>query len=222
MTMHLQPIVGLADEHARGYEALARFPGHPNPGPDVWFAEAHRAEVGIELERLAVRCGLADLDRLPNGSFMSVNVSPDTACSRGLYDDLAAAGGAERVVVELTEHAPVEDYAELGRALDELRSLGARVAVDDCGAGFTSLRHVALINPDFLKLDMVLCRDVREPARAALARALVGFAAETGSTVIAEGIEEPDDLAALRDLGVELGQGFLLSRPQPAAALLST
>ncbi len=219
--MHLQPIMGLADANARGYEALARFPGHPNPGPDVWFAEAHRAELGTELERLAVRSGLAELDRLPSGSFLSVNVSPDTAVCPGLREDLASVGDASRVVVELTEHAPVHDYAVLGKALDELRDLGARVAVDDCGAGFTSLRHVALIAPDFLKLDMVLCRDVREPARAALARALVGFAAETGSTVIAEGIEEPDDLAALRELGIELGQGFLLSRPGPADVLLS-
>lgn len=218
--MHLQPIVGLADEDPRGYEALARFPGHPNPGPDVWFAEAHRTEVGVELERLAVRCGLREIDRLPADAFLSVNVSPDTAVSPGLAEDLAGAD-ASRVVVELTEHAPVRDYTELGRALDGLRDLGARVAVDDCGAGFTSLRHVALIAPDFLKLDMVLCRDVREPARAALARALVAFASETGSTVIAEGIEEPEDLAALRDLGVELGQGFLLSRPQPADVLLS-
>jgi EAL domain-containing protein (putative c-di-GMP-specific phosphodiesterase class I) len=69
---------------------------------------------------------------------------------------------------------------------------------------------------------MVLCRDVREPARAALARALVSFAHETGSVVIAEGIEEPDDLAALRDLGVDLGQGYLFSRPEPAAQLLAS
>lgn len=219
--LHLQPIVGLCDEHPRGYEALARFPGHPNPGPDVWFAEAHRAEVGVELERLAVRCGLRQIERLPGDAFLSVNVSPDTAISPGLAEDLADRD-ASRVVIELTEHAPVRDYAELGRALDDLRELGARVAVDDCGAGFTSLRHVALIAPDFLKLDMVLCRDVREPARAALARALVSFAAETGSVVIAEGIEEPDDLAALRELGVQYGQGYLLSRPQPAELLLAS
>ncbi len=216
--MDLQAIVGLDDEVLRGYEALARFPGHPNPGPDVWFAEAHRCEIGVELERLAVRCALAAIDRLPGDAFLSVNVSPDTAVSPGLAEDLAAHDAA-RVVIELTEHAPVRDYAVLGRALDALRTLGARVAVDDCGAGFTSLRHIALIAPEFLKLDMVLCRDVREPARAALARALVSFAAETGSVVIAEGIEDPDDLSALRDLGVDLGQGFLLSPPTPADLL---
>lgn len=218
--LEFQPIVGLAGGAPRGYEALARFPGHPSPGPDVWFAEAHRAEVGVELERLAVRCAVAEIGRLPADAFLSVNVSPDTAVSPGLLEDLTA-DVAPRIVVELTEHAPVRDYAELGRALDVLRGLGARVAVDDCGGGFTSLRHVALIAPDFLKLDMMLCRDVREPARAALARALVAFAAETGSAVIAEGIEEPEDLVALRSLGVDLGQGFLLSRPAPADTLLS-
>jgi EAL domain-containing protein (putative c-di-GMP-specific phosphodiesterase class I) len=216
--VQLQPIIGLSDSRAHGFESLARFPGHPNPGPDVWFAEAHGADVGTQLERLAVRSALRQLDRLPAGTWLAVNVSPDTAVLPGLREDIESADPS-RVVVELTEHAPVRDYVELKRALDALRSLGTRVAVDDCGAGFTSLRHVALIAPDFLKLDMVLCRDVREPARAALARALVSFARETGSVVIAEGIEEQDDLAALRDLGVGLGQGYLLSAPVPADAL---
>ncbi len=218
--VQLQPIVTLVDEQPHGYEALARFPGHPDPGPDVWFAEAHRAEVGVELERLAVRSGLAKLGHLPGDAFMAVNVSPDTAVSPGLRDDILAVDPS-RVVLELTEHAPVDDYGELSAALDELRALGTRVAVDDCGAGFTSLRHVALIAPDYLKLDMVLCRDVREPARAALARALVSFAQETGSVVIAEGIERRDDLEALRELGVEMGQGYLLSRPRSAESLLT-
>jgi EAL domain-containing protein (putative c-di-GMP-specific phosphodiesterase class I)/DNA-binding NarL/FixJ family response regulator len=216
--MQLQAIVTLADERAHGYEALARFPGHPDPGPDVWFAEAHRADVGVEMERLAVRSALAELDRLPSDAFLAVNVSPDTAVSPGLRDDILA-GDAARVVLELTEHAPVHDYAALSAALAELRGFGTKVAVDDCGAGFTSLRHVALIAPDYLKLDMVLCRDVREPARAALARALVSFAQETGSVVIAEGIEQRDDLEALRELGVEMGQGYLLSRPVAADSL---
>jgi EAL domain-containing protein (putative c-di-GMP-specific phosphodiesterase class I) len=186
----------------------------------VWFAEAHRAKVGVELERLAVRSSLAELQRLPGDSWLAVNVSPDTAISAGLRDDLASSD-PRRIVIELTEHAPVRDYDTLKLALDELRALGARVAIDDCGAGFTSLRHVALIAPDFLKLDMVLCRDVREPARAALARALVSCARETGSVVIAEGIEQRDDLTALRDLGVELGQGYLLSRPRVPEKLLT-
>ena len=210
--IQLQPIVSLATEIPQGYEALSRFPGHPNPGPDVWFAEAHRAEVGVELERLAVRCALAQLGQLADDAWLAVNVSPDTAMSRGLREDLRKSDPA-RVVVELTEHAPVRDYDTLQRALDELRDLGTRVAIDDCGAGFTSLRHVALIAPEFLKLDMMLCRDVREPARAALARALVSYARETGSVVVAEGIERRDDLEALRELGVELGQGYLLAKP---------
>lgn len=215
--IHLQPIVSLATEVPQGYEALSRFPGHPNPGPDVWFAEAHRAEVGVELERLAVRCALRQLGQLDEDSWLAVNVSPDTAMSRGLREDLRASD-PERVVVELTEHAPVRDYDELQSSLDELRDMGTRVAIDDCGAGFTSLRHVALIAPEFLKLDMMLCRDVREPARAALARALVSYARETGSVVVAEGIEQREDLEALRELGVELGQGYLLARPVAALA----
>ncbi len=215
----LQAVVSLTDDRVHGYEALARFP-QPGPGPDVWFAEAHRAGVGIELERLAVRCALRQLDRMPPDVFLSINVSPDTAGDPGLADDLAGFDGS-RIVLELTEHAPVTDYGVLAAGLGRLRERGARVAVDDCGGGYSSLRHAALVAPEFLKLDMVLGRHVTEPARAALTRALVGFARETGSLVIAEGIEEPADLEALRHLGVALGQGHLLSRPAPAAVLLS-
>jgi EAL domain-containing protein (putative c-di-GMP-specific phosphodiesterase class I)/CheY-like chemotaxis protein len=209
----VQPIVGVLDRrHPVGFEALARFPRHPTPGPDVWFAEAHRAGVGVELELLAIRSALEHLDRLPPGVFLSVNASPDGACAPELHAELARVD-ARRIVVELTEHAPVRDYDRLGDAIAALRGLGARVAVDDCGAGFASLRHVVLVGPDFLKLDVVLCRDVREASRTALTRALVRFAEETGSVVIAEGIEVLDDLHALRDLGVGLAQGYLLGEP---------
>ena len=208
----LQPICSLDDEQRLGYEALARFPGAPQRTPDVWFAEAHRAGLGIELELLAVRSALHALEHLPAHAFLAVNISPQSVAAPGL-DALLAEVDPERIVLELTEHAPVDDYAALGARLDELRRSGVRVAVDDCGAGFASLRHVALIGPEFLKLDIVLCRDVREPVRAALTRALVGFASETGATVIAEGIETGEDLAALRELGVSLGQGYLLAPP---------
>lgn len=217
LDMVLQPIVGVVDRrHPVGFEALARFPRHPSPGPDVWFAEAHRAGVGVQLELLAIRSALEHLDRLPSGAFLSVNASPDGACAPELHDQLARVD-ARRVVLELTEHAPVRDYDRLGEAIAGLRGLGARVAVDDCGAGFASLRHVVLIGPDFLKLDVVLCRDVREASRTALTRALVRFAEETGSVVIAEGIEVLDDLHALRDLGVGLAQGYLLGEPAKVA-----
>jgi EAL domain-containing protein (putative c-di-GMP-specific phosphodiesterase class I) len=94
-----------------------------------------------------------------------------------------------------------------------------RIAVDDAGAGFASLRHILLLRPDFIKLDVALCRDVAiDPARAAMARALVAFGADTGSAVVAEGIERQHDQDELQRIGVRLGQGYHLGRPAPLSA----
>jgi EAL domain-containing protein (putative c-di-GMP-specific phosphodiesterase class I) len=214
--MVLQPIAALDGSGVVGFEALARFPAMPSSRPDIWFAEAHRAGVGVQLELLAVRSALAALPTLPDDAFLAINVSPDTATSPQLLT-LIEGDHARRVVLELTEHAPVADYERLGDALRRLRHLGARIAVDDCGAGFASLRHVALLAPEFLKLDVVLCRDLHQPIKAALARALATFARETGSVLVAEGIEDGEDLEALRALGVQLGQGYLIGRPEAFA-----
>ena len=120
----------------------------------------------------------------------------------------------ERIVVEMTEHAPVGDYDGLNTALQPLRDAGARVAVDDAGAGFASLRHILLLAPDIIKLDISLTRGIdSDRSRRALSYALVAFARETQTTIVAEGIETEAELRALRDIGVTHGQGFLLARP---------
>jgi EAL domain-containing protein (putative c-di-GMP-specific phosphodiesterase class I)/DNA-binding NarL/FixJ family response regulator len=217
----LQPIVSFAGGRACGYEALARFPLLPSRSPDVWFAEAHRAGVGHELEMLALRSALNLIDHIPAGRYLAINVSPETLLSDQLHQALAEVPGSQ-IVLELTEHAPVHDYAAVRSVMDGLRKLGIRLAVDDAGAGFASLRHVALLEPEFLKLDLMLCRDVREPVKMALARALVAFGDETGSIVIAEGIEAVDDLDALREIGIEYGQGYLFAKPAPVDVALAS
>jgi len=211
----LQPIVHIPETgHVAGHEALSRFPDGRTP--DVVFAEAHRCGLGLELELHALECALTHLGRLHNGAFLSVNLGPDSILDRRL-DELLDGVPPERLVFELTEHAPVRDYDALVQRLRGLRERGHRIAVDDCGAGFASLRHVVLVDPDFLKLDVVLCRDVREPVRWAMTRALAGFAAETGAIAVAEGVEERADLEALAELGVPMGQGLLLGEPVGAA-----
>ena len=211
----VQPIVDLRHRGIVGHEALTRFSLSPRQSPDVWFAEAAAVGRGEELELVAAERALDVLPCLPADSWLSVNVSPGVAATAefgSLIDD----ADASRVVVEMTEHAPVDDYDALADALGPLRERGVRVAVDDAGAGFASLRHILLLRPDYIKLDISLCRGVGEDdARRAMARALVGFASETGSTVIAEGLESPADVAALRLLDVPLGQGYELGRPAP-------
>lgn len=212
ISMVFQPIVELATGSAAGVEALARFPGPPQRPPDLWFAEAAEAGLGPELELLAIRAAVSQLDRLPPHVYLSVNASPVTASRPDLGVVLASAG--HRVVLELTEHVAVDTYDGLLGALDHLRGLGVRVAVDDAGSGYASLRHILRIGPDIIKLDIGLTRDIHaDPARRALAASLVRFGQETGAVIVAEGIETAEELMTLRRLGVGYGQGYHLARP---------
>ncbi len=211
--MVYQPIVDLATREVVGFESLARFTLEPHRGPDVWFAEAWELGYGVELELAAVRRAIENLDALPEGAFLTVNVAPLTLVAPGLLAALGE-GSLSRIVLEITEHAVVKDYLMLERALAPLRARGARLAVDDVGAGFASFHHILQLRPDFIKLDVNLARDLDlDPARRALVAALVSFGVEMGVTVLAEGIERRAEFVALRSLGVMLGQGYLLGRP---------
>ncbi|GAA3184404.1 hypothetical protein GCM10010531_43240 [Blastococcus jejuensis] len=212
-TMVFQPIVELATGATVGVEALARFPGRPERRPDEWFAEAAGVGLGVELELCAVRDALAALDRLPAHAYLSINVGP-TAVTAPELRDLLRGVPAGRVVLELTEHVGVEDYTALTTALDALRAEGLRLAVDDAGSGFASLRHILNLRPDLIKLDGALVAGMdADPARRALAGSLMAFGAEIGAEVIAEGIENAREEAVLRRLGIRFGQGFHLGRP---------
>jgi EAL domain-containing protein (putative c-di-GMP-specific phosphodiesterase class I) len=121
---------------------------------------------------------------------------------------------ARRVVLELTEHDAVTEYDELGTALDRLRDLGIRVAIDDAGSGYSSLQHILRLRPDIIKLDIALTRGIdADPARRALAEALVSFGREIGALITAEGIETAEQLDTLRRIGARYGQGYHLARP---------
>jgi EAL domain-containing protein (putative c-di-GMP-specific phosphodiesterase class I)/DNA-binding NarL/FixJ family response regulator len=210
-----QPIVNLIDGHVVGVEALARFPGRPRRSPDAWFAEAANVGLLVELETLALRHAVTEVDRLPRDVYLAVNVSPQTLCSPEL-DRVIAGVDVERIVVELTEQAPVEDYDELIDRLRELRASGVRIAIDDAGAGFVTLRHVLRMAPDIMKLDLTLVREIDNDAnRRAVVSTLLPFAAAMGATLVAKGVETEAQLETLRSIGVEVGQGFLLGRPGP-------
>ena len=213
----LQPVVDLRTGALVGAEALSRFTGpdgYPRR-PEQVFADARSAGAGVRLERAAVASAVALLDQVPQGAYLSVNASAEALLDEGVHELLLAAH-PERLVVEVTEHDPVADYAALAKGTAELRAGGVRVAVDDAGSGFASLQHVLHLSPDVVKLDIAFVRGIdADPARRAVARALVGFAAEVGSTMVAEGVERAAELAVLQDLGVDCAQGYLLGRPAP-------
>jgi len=125
------------------------------------------------------------LASIPDSLSMGVNAGPETFCSPELLV-LLSGSTPGRIVVELTEHVGIEDYPGLRRACKDLRRIGARVALDDTGTGFASLSLLLEVEPEFIKLDRVLTRDIdSDPVRRALARALVTFGQEVGAEVIA-------------------------------------
>lgn len=217
LTILHQPIHDLRSGNPVGVECLTRFADAKVRGPDCWFAEAAAVGLGEELELLAVRAALRTLPHVPQGCYVAVNVSPETVIGGALRTQVGQAS-RERLVIEVTEHNAVSDYGALAAELAVLRD-HARIAIDDVGSGYAGLRHIVELKPDILKLDMSLTRQIdTDPARRALAHALVSFAREIGSKLVAEGVETEAERAVLALLGVPLAQGYLFSRPMPVVA----
>ena len=212
-----QPILDLHTGATMAVEALSRFTAVPPRPPDEWFDEADRAGMRVSLELATASTALADLTRLRPELSMTLNVSPDAVISGRLSEVLLAAP-LDRIILELTEHAPVTDYATLNAALAPWREQGARLAVDDAGSGYSSFAHILSLSPEFIKFDVNLTREIHlDRPRQALARALVSFASELNVGVIAEGIETEAQLKVVAELGTPYAQGFHLGRPRPLA-----
>lgn len=210
----LQPIVRLDDGATVGYEALARFPVEYDMSTGRWFEEAARHGMSIELELAAARVALDQLACIPADAYLAINVSPETVCSDRLKA-LLEAREPHRLVLEITEHTPVEDYTRLNACLSALQAVGMRIAVDDTGAGFASLRHVLRLAPDIIKLDVTLVREVdQRPRMQSLIAALLTFARGTRAELVAEGVETAQQLETLKQLGVPYAQGYHLGHPR--------
>jgi EAL domain-containing protein (putative c-di-GMP-specific phosphodiesterase class I) len=212
VTMVFQPIVDLRTRTPAGMEALARFHALPLRPPNEWFADAVELELGTPLELMAIRAAMAGLRQMPEDVYLSVNCSARAAMSPDLVTLID--GHASRMVIEITEHEAIEDYAVLSTTLGELRRRGVRLAIDDAGAGFASLRHTLLLSPDIVKVDISLTRGIDgDRAKRALTSALVSFGEEMDVAIVAEGIETREELETLLALGVSYGQGFHLAPP---------
>src|SRR5918994_3329581 len=209
-----QPIVRLGDLVPIGYEGLARFPTPPGLGalpPDVTLAAAGRSGLREDLE-VACWAAMCEAGAPPADRLLFVNVAPDALGHPGLAR--LAERLPQRLVIELTEQDAVQDIKRIHERLKPWIARGALIAVDDAGAGFTSLEYVAEIRPDFLKLcrGMVTGVDL-DDSRQAVLRATVAFAREVGARVVAEGVERAEELAVLRAAEVDFGQGWLFGRP---------
>jgi EAL domain-containing protein (putative c-di-GMP-specific phosphodiesterase class I) len=214
----LQPIVDLHTGERTGAEALSRFPAEWAKAPDVVFAEAHGIGMGDRLELLALRRAGELLDQVPG--YVSMNVSPATLLTPECLE-LLAMMPLPRVLLELSEHDQVADYDTLAAVLAPLRAQGMRLAIDDVGAGFSSLRHIVVTSPDVIKIDRSIVSGLdSDPVLAKLVGSLVEFAHGCGVQVVAEGVETAAEHAMLRTLGADSGQGWLFGRPGPADLLV--
>ncbi len=216
LSIALQPvweITNIQNPILSGFEALARFSALPKRPPDQWFAEAAEIGLGIELEHAAIKRAFTVLAGLSETINLGVNASAAAILDNGfakLFEGIAP----HRIILEITEHSIVENYDAMLTALRPWRERGVRLAVDDAGAGYASLCHVLNMQPDVIKLDMQLTRNIdRDAARRALARALVSFSDETGCQIVAEGVETAPELHALHAIGVRKAQGYLLGKP---------
>ncbi len=211
-----QAIVDLESGAVLGYEALTRFDdGTP---PDRMFADAAGSGIGVELEVATIVAALDASESLPANHFIDLNVSPELVLAEEPLRSMLRERGFN-IVVELTEHTAIEDYAEVRAAI---ASLGGHVqlAVDDAGAGFASLRHITELRPNFVKLDRAIIRGIGEDlVRQAMVTGMVHFTESVGSMLIAEGVETEDERRTLLGLGVTCAQGYLFGRPTSADAV---
>lgn len=227
--IHFQPLVAIDRAEIFGFEALTRGPADgPLHSPLVLFEAAARLGRLIELEHLIVRRAVQRFKALGLPGQLFMNVTADTLLGAREHAGRLAAALAglglptSRIVIELTETRPIEDLARLDDALQALRERGFRVALDDLGEGFASLRRWMEMRPDFVKIDRHFIDGIaQEPLKQQFVRSIVEMAATSGCEVVAEGLEQEPDLDVLRRLGLTICQGYLFARPSatPRATL---
>jgi EAL domain-containing protein (putative c-di-GMP-specific phosphodiesterase class I)/GGDEF domain-containing protein len=216
-----QPIVYLSSGELVGYEALVRGPSDSIlHSPVALFAHAAEAGLSAVLDQVCMAAVLREYARQQLPGTLFINVMPDTLlCDdlsvEGLLGMLAVSGvSPARVVLELTETRPNAGYPMLRKVVDALRAGGLRLALDDLGEGYSNLRLWSELSPELVKLDKYFVQNIhQDPVKLQFVRSLVDMARAAGSTLVAEGIELAEELAVLRDLGVLMGQGYLMSRP---------
>ncbi len=234
MVLHYQPIVDLATRQILGVEALVRW-NHPTRGvlePDAFIEVAEESGAIVDLGRWVLAQGCADtplfLAVLPEGHpfTVAVNLSRRQLSSHTLVDDVSDALHSngltpERLVLEVTETALMQDADAMISLLHKLKSLGVELAMDDFGTGYSSLAQLRTMPIDVLKIDKAFVDGIAsDDEEWALATAIIRLARSLGKRTLAEGVEHPAQLAHLRSLGCEWGQGYLFARPKPLDEVL--
>jgi len=216
--MAYQPILRATDGHIYGYEALLRSKEASLPHPGAVLDAAERLDMLDVLGRTIRERSAGPMHNAPEGTVLFVNLhttdlldpllmSPDTPLSKI----------AKNVVLEITERASLDQVKDVRARVAALREMGFRIAVDDLGAGYAGLTSFALLEPEIVKLDMTLVRDVHlNSTKQKLVRSMTQLAHDMGMMVVGEGVEIPEERDALINLGCDLLQGYLFAKPNMA------
>jgi EAL domain-containing protein (putative c-di-GMP-specific phosphodiesterase class I)/DNA-binding response OmpR family regulator len=220
ITTHFQPVLELASGKVIGYEALSRGPaGTALESPEVIFGLARDFQLVWDLEMLCIRNIEPLLPEVCADAMLFFNVEShfiQELHERGTDVLLPFLRYGNRVVIEVTERSAIRDYRMFRNTLLDLKSMGFRVAIDDCGSGYATLEAVAELHPDFLKVGHSLLQNVdHDPVRRRLVDLVARCADSIGAITVAEAVETPEQLQVCRDLGIQLGQGYLFARPAP-------
>jgi diguanylate cyclase (GGDEF)-like protein/PAS domain S-box-containing protein len=228
LRLHYQPIIDIRDGRTRGVESLVRWQ-HPQRGlllPDAFLPWAEESGLLVDLGAWVLRAASQQGARWQRDRplSISVNLSVRQLLHRDLVSQvrqLLDESGlpAQQLTLEVTETALIADLRVASQVLDQLRGLGVRLALDDFGTGYSSLAYLRHLPVDELKLDRSFLVDLDDPASQAVVSAVIDVAHALDMTVVGEGVERPDQLAALGRLGCDLAQGFLCGRPASASDL---
>jgi EAL domain-containing protein (putative c-di-GMP-specific phosphodiesterase class I) len=215
-----QPVVDLRAGRILGYEALSRVVGGHFENVDAMFRAAQRSDALWKLERICRERALSGVAEMAPDLLLFLNVEPESIYDPQFRSDRTlrllerAHLSPDRVVLEVTEHSAVHDFTAFRQTLSYFRSRGFRLAIDDMGSAYAGLQAVAEIQPEFLKVDISLVRDLNHNVlKRELIATMQRFSGSVGIQLIAEGIEKPEELATLLDIGVNAGQGYLFARP---------
>jgi EAL domain-containing protein (putative c-di-GMP-specific phosphodiesterase class I) len=215
-----QPVMDIRKKAVLGYEALIRGPlGSDLETPDLLFAAAREAGLELELENLCLETIFAHLPSAVKEAKLFVNASSKFLAHSVFLDDRNLAGIKRchpQVVMEISEKEGIWDYASFREVLSRLRSAGLQIAIDDAGSGYSGLESILQMRPEYIKVANSIVHSLHEETiKREIITALATLGRQIESSIVAEGIEHPDELRSLLDLGVDYGQGFLLGRPSP-------
>ena len=208
-----QPILDLRSHRVLGYEALSRGPKGEFTSPDVLFRIAYEADLVVKLDAVCRGNAVRSIGKLESDQLLFINMEPSSIFDPRLMESIPARRRSQ-IVFEITEHAAIADFQTFRQAVQIVKQCGLKFAMDDVGSAYSGLRIVSMIEPDFIKLDMELTREARHNrVKLELLKAMVGFCADARIPMIVEGIETPEELDTVTQLGVQLVQGYLIGRP---------